>query len=79
MPISGLVLTSRSDAHSLRSALAADPRITPGEPQGRCLPVVTEVDSLEEAEALTRALMAREDVLFVDVVSVSLEGEGEVA
>lgn len=74
MTVSGLVLTLAEDpiarAHALE-ALNADPRVLRGEAQGLRLPVVTEAETAEEAEALCEALGRLPGVVFVDVVSIA--------
>jgi hypothetical protein len=68
MPVSGLVVTlARPEALAL---LAADPRLTFGEPKGLFVPAVLETATLEEAESAVEALMESELVRFVDVVTV---------
>ncbi len=76
MPVSGLVVTSRGDARRLAAALDVDGRVVVGVAQGCRLPVAIEVRSLADAEALVEELAAREDVLFVDVVSVDFSDLG---
>lgn len=82
MPIGGLVVTldpdpSRRDA--ALGALAADPRLTLGEPVHDRLPVVAETSTLDEGDALFREVAGAPGVLFVDVISVDFSDmEGEV-
>ncbi|MGZ3419807.1 MAG: hypothetical protein ACXWUG_18415 [Polyangiales bacterium] len=78
MTVSGLVVTLADDDDARARALAAlacDPRVTCGEPQGLRLPVVTETTSLNEAEELFDALKVLQGVSFVDVVSIDFEAE----
>ncbi len=70
MPVSALVLTSADPRGDLAGELARDPRFSVGAADGAHLPVVLETTSLEESEEVVEALLVREDVLFVDVVSV---------
>lgn len=73
MPISGLVITLDGDTCARMQTierLSGDPRLTLGTPIGACLPVVAETSTLAEGEALVDDLGRREDIVFVDVVSV---------
>ena len=71
MPISGLVITTRSErSEEVLAALRLLPDVTVGAAQGRKLPVVTEAPTLSAARKLTEALMRLPGVDFVDVVSV---------
>ncbi len=71
MPVSALVLTLELDRiDEVVAQLATEPHVTLGELQRDRLPVVTEADSLEQAEDSVRALEAVPGVRFVDVVSV---------
>ena len=68
MPVSGIVVTlARAEALAV---LAADPRLTFGEPKGPFVPAVLETSTLEEAERVGEALMESALVRFVDVVTV---------
>jgi hypothetical protein len=61
-----------------RDAIASDPRVTLGEPQGCGLPVVTETETLSAGEDLVREIGRIPGVLNVDVVEIDfsdLEGE----
>lgn len=78
MPISGLVITLDAETCKRLQALerlASDPRLTLGTPVGSCLPVVAETRTLAEGEALVEDLGRREDIVFVDVVSVDFTDE----
>lgn len=70
---SGLVLTLDDDPAvraRLLSALAAEPSVVVGDAQGLHLPIATEVETPEAAEALAERLRDLDGVRFVDVVFV---------
>lgn len=79
MPVSGLVITLSDEINARRHALAAiesDERLTVGERQKNCLPVVADTESIQEGSRLVRQeLMDLDGVEFVDVVSVNFEDE----
>lgn len=73
MTTSGLVLTLDDDPVArarLLAALAVEPSVVVGDPQGLHLPIATEVETPEAAEALAERLRDLDGVRFVDVVFV---------
>lgn len=75
MPISALVL--QFDCEQARCAVASqlttDARIALGPPQGVCLPVVTETQTLCESRDLARELEQLPGVARVDLVFANFE------
>lgn len=77
MGVSGLVVTA--DEGSLAgvcAALAADPRVTLGDPEGPRLPIVVETAGLVEDDQIWAWLHSVPGVRFVDVAYVHF-GQGE--
>lgn len=76
MIVSALVVTLGPDPSghaAVLARLAADPRITLGQPCRDRVPVVTEVASADAGAALVEALQAADGVARVDVVSIDFE------
>jgi nitrate reductase NapAB chaperone NapD len=75
MPISALViqLETQRALSSVESRLADDGRITLGQPQGTCLPLVTETQTLRESRDLAEDLERLPGVLRVDLVFANFE------
>lgn len=77
---SGLVLTLDDDPSvraRLLAALEGDSRLVVGQAQGLHLPVATEAESPEAAEALAERLRDLDGVRFVDVVFVHFGPDSE--
>jgi hypothetical protein len=81
MPISGLVLTLDPEGAPLDRVLAVlslDSRLTLGPALGAKLPVVSDTQASEEAEALVNELIQTPGIAFVDVVFVDLSTDHEL-
>lgn len=80
MTISSLLLTLSPEESARRQALAtlaADPRLTLGEPIGDRLPLVLETPSAREAAQASEALLDVTGVTFVELVTVHFEDQEE--
>ena len=86
MPISALVITLRHttpdpdavdrnavDRDAVLAALAREPCIELGTPQGQRVPAVSETRTLEEGRQLVERLQNTAGVALVDVLSVNFE------
>lgn len=79
---SALVVTLAEGAGARSSAvaiLAADERLTLGDPEGARLPVVAETKGLADSEALVERLATLPGVLAVDVVVVDFDADADGA
>lgn len=71
MPISGLVIRMKSECPGIREEIARDERITLGSSQHPGFqPAVLETTTLGESEAVVEALLSRDGVLGIDIVTV---------
>ena len=71
MPISGLVIRMKSERPDLYAEIAMDPRITLGPSQHTGFqPAVLETATLSESEAVVEALLLRQGILGIDIVTL---------